>query len=133
MTLNEFILKALCVPFREKGRDYDGWDCYGMLFCAFRDVYGTVLPEYTDHSYKSEYDDLKRLIDKEKAVWEEVKDPQPGDLALFCMKSRHPHVALVISKRQALHAEGNIGTFIENLNSAVWARRLEGFYRIKNL
>jgi len=132
MTINDFIRKALKVPFKACGRDYEGWDCYGLVRCGYRDVKGVLLPEYSGHSYKDEYDDLKRLIYKEKEQWEEVKDPQEMDIALFSMRSHHPHVALVVNKRQALHAEGNVGTFIENLNSAVWSRRLDGFYRIKN-
>lgn len=131
MTLDEFIKKALLVPFKTCGRDYEGWDCYGLIHCAFNDVYGVDLPEYLNYSYQREYEDLKKVIDEEKQIWKEVKDPRAGDVALYSMRSRSPHVALVINKRQALHSDGNVGTFIENLSSAVWVRRIEGFYRIK--
>ena len=31
----------------DKGRDWDAWDCWGMLCVFHRDVLGVTLPSYT--------------------------------------------------------------------------------------
>lgn len=131
MSLDDFIKKALSVPFKAEGRDYDGWDCYGLCRCAYRDVYECLLPEYTGYSYKSEYQALRQALSAEKTLFDEVKEPRAGDIALFDVKSKRLHVALVINERDALHSNGKSGTFIEPLNSAYWSKRLDGLYRLK--
>lgn len=129
MTLNEFVRWSLMTPFVDKGRDYSGWDCWGLVFCAYRDVYGIVLPKYLDYDSSVEYDQLKVLISAGKRAWIPVKIPQAGDVAVFNISGMPCHTALVIDGKSALHAEKKIGTFIEPLSSPVWARRIEGFYR----
>ena len=131
--IHDFINAALMVPFKENGRDYDGWDCYGLVYCAYRDIKGILLPAYGGYTHKSDYNDLKAAIDGEKEEFEEVQPgmQKPLDIALFSMKSHHPHVALVINNREALHSNGKSGTFIEPLRSAYWNKRIDGFYRLK--
>ncbi len=48
MNINEFVLKAMAVPFKEKGRDYEGVDCYGIAYLGFKEVFNIQLPTYTD-------------------------------------------------------------------------------------
>lgn len=129
MTINEFVHWAVGVPFVEKGRDYSGWDCWGSVWCAYRDVYGIFLPKYLDYESTVEYEQLRLLIDHGKKTWVHVTKPQSGDVAVFNISGAPCHVAMVVDGRNALHAERKIGTFIEPLNSIIWKKRLEGFYR----
>ena len=131
MTIDEFIIKALSVPFKAKGRSYQAWDCYGLVYRAYKDVFNIDLPSFKDQSYKSAYLELKQIINNEKQNFEEVNNPMLGDIALYSCKSNHPHVALVINKREALHCEGKSGTYIDQINNVIWKNRLDGFFRIK--
>lgn len=133
MTIEEFIERAIRVPFKDKGRDWSGWDCYGSVYCAFREVKGIILPEYLDYLSTREYAQLKTLIDSVRPTWEEVTNPQVMDVAVFTLSQSPCHVALMIDARNALHAEKKLGTFIEPIDSAVWKKRLEGIYRCKTL
>ena len=46
MTAEQFVERAVCVPFLDKGRGYDGFDCWGLVVCYYRDVLGIELPSY---------------------------------------------------------------------------------------
>ena len=55
MDLEQFAAEVvgIPVPFKEQGRDRAGWDCWGIIVCAYREVYGIELPdlgEYYDHA-----------------------------------------------------------------------------------
>lgn len=129
MDFDEFINKALTVPFLEKGRSFEGWDCYGLIYMAYKEIYGINLPEYLDYNSTNEYEQLKNLINASKPLWEEVNRPQSGDVAVFNLSGSPCHVALIVDKYTALHCESKIGTFIESLKAPMWKKRLDGIYR----
>ena len=132
MTLEEFIRKALTVPFKEHGRSYEGWDCYGLVYCAYRDVYGIELPEYSDYDSTKEYEQLHSLINQARPLWESIVNrlsSKQGDVVVFTISRVPVHVGLVINKKAALHCEEKLGTFIEPINGSVWGKRVEGIYR----
>lgn len=129
MTLNEFVKKALKVPFVEKGRDYSGWDCWGLVYCAYWDINFTALPEYLDYGSTKDYQQLHAIIEGAKCFWAPSDVVRPMDVALFRISKFQTHVALMTDKRNALHAEQKLGTFIEPIDAAIWRKRLEGIYR----
>lgn len=131
--LGEFVRRALPVPFVEKGRDFSGWDCYGLVHCAYREIYGVELPAYLEYDSTREYEQLRSLIATAKPLWTPVKDCQVGDVALFTISGQPIHVALVVDRRNALHAESKLGTFLEPIRGVVWGKRLEGIYRYAGL
>ncbi len=132
MTHREFVRKSLAVPFVEKGRDFTGWDCYGLVFAYFHHVRGIDLPPYLGYGSTIEYKQLHSLIEAGKPFWEPVACPQQGDVALFNLSGRPTHLALVIDNRNALHAEARVGTFIEPMHGLVWGKRLNGIFRYAN-
>ncbi len=134
MTLEEFTARAIRVPFKDKGRDFNAWDCWGM-FCTFhREVLGVTLPSYTEsyqdagHSAESRRA-LSTLFEKGMGSWRRVESPEPGDGVLLNIGGRPIHVGLALGGGMMLHAEHRIGTVIERLASPMWSKRVEGFYR----
>jgi len=135
MTLSNFILKSMNMPFVEKGRDYDGCDCFGLVYLGFRDVLGIELPKHTDEYENSGITPDSRhhlggLISKHKRAWEQVKDAQPMDVALFRLGGQPIHVGLMIDKKNFIHCEKKRGVSIEGINSLRWALRKDGFFRL---
>jgi len=134
MELKDFIRTALAVPFAPKGRDYEAWDCWGLVYCAFRDVLGIHLPSYLDE-YERPGDTgesrrkLEALIVREAYDWKPVSLPKEMDLALFKIAGNRSHIGLMVDRANCLHTEAKIGTIIEPINGLVWAKRLEGVYR----
>jgi cell wall-associated NlpC family hydrolase len=135
MTMNDFILKAMNMPFVEKGRDYEGCDCFGLVWLGFRDVLGITLPKHTD-----EYEDagtttesrahLGGLVVTHKREWEQVKNPSPMDVVLFRLAGQPIHVGLMIDKKNFIHSEKKRGVSIESVNDIRWTLRKEGVYKL---
>jgi cell wall-associated NlpC family hydrolase len=117
MKINDFIMKVMGVPFVEKGRDYSGLDCYGLVRLSYHEIFGVELPDYRD-----QYEDtgnsrgsrlaISDLIAMKKRKWEQVKQYQPMDVALFNLGGMPIHVGLMIDKKNFLHCEKKIGTVI---------------------
>lgn len=133
MTFEEFRSMAILVPFKIGGREWSGWDCWGLIYCARRDV-----PELGGpvKSYAAEYDDklsyveLADMIEREKPEWRYIEaDPLPGDIGLYRVGRHASHVALVVPGSRMLHCEASVGTVSEPLSNAVWAGRNVGFFR----
>lgn len=135
MILDEFVDRALDVPFEEGGRSYDGWDCWGLVCVAYRDVYGIVLPTHTGE-YRStrRREELQDLIARRKAGSWELSDPhRPGDVALVRMMGRDCHVGLMLSDWDMLHVQAGISAVVEPIDRPPWRDRaydkVEGIYR----
>lgn len=136
MTLYEFINKALCCKYVDGGRDYDGIDCYGIPFLAYRDVLGIDLP-----AFYGEYEDggksvesratINDLILANKNEWELVDKYEPMDVVLFTLGGNPIHVGIMIDSKRFLHCERKIGVVVEKISSFMWWKRLEGVYRLR--
>lgn len=138
ITIEQFAERAIRVPFIEHGRDYEGWDCWGLVRCAYRDVYGIDLPSYAD-SYPDtgKTEDSRARIEilvmehteaAHRVDWERARAPMPGMVAMFRMRGRPIHVGIMIDRDRFLHADEAIGTAIERLSSPAWSRRIEAVY-----
>jgi len=118
------------IPFREKGRDINGVDCWGIVYLIYRDRLGVELPVYTDQ-YKNTEDEkeLSALINNEKLSWVEVEEPEMFDVLVLRLKGRPMHVGLYIGNGRFIHCMENVGTTVEKMNSMAWKDRLLGIYR----
>jgi len=137
ITLNEFINKALLTKFKDKGRDYEGWDCYAVLYLGYKDVLGIELPSFIDDYVNAGNDKASRrvihdIILAQKHFWIKVEKPQAFDVALFRIGNTETHLGLMIDKNRFLHCEKKINTVIERIDSMIWKNRIEGIYRLKD-
>ena len=137
MTLDEFISIALTVKFKDKGRDYTGWDCWGPLYLAYRDILGIQLPSFIDDYVNAGDTQASRrvindLILSQKHNWDPVTFPEALDVVLFRFGDTETHLGLMINKTQFIHCEKKINTVIERINSVIWKKRIEGIYRLKD-
>ncbi len=134
MSFDDFICRAIAVPFVDKGRGWSGWDCWGMLRLFYHEVLGISLPSYAegyaDAGQSAETrNQLRAVIAIGKALWRCVPAPEVGDVVLLNIGGHPLHVGLALGHGRMLHAERRVGTLIERLSSPIWARRVEGFYR----
>ena len=128
MRWSDFIERAITVPFVERGRDYCGWDCWGVAQLAYRDVLGIEIPSYLDaYETTSEHRAIYRAFAAGKTAWKRVDQPAAGDLALILRRNLPIHVGVVLEDDRLLHAEANVGTVIEPMDRL----RIEGFYRYR--
>lgn len=131
MTLDDFVRRSIGVPFLIGGRDYTGWDCWGLILIAYRDVFKIQLGSYSDeYNEDVTYNELANLIDAEKPSWVPVVGkPRDGDVSLYRIGRHSSHVALVVRRTGMLHCECRVNTLLEPLDNILWKNRHVAYYR----
>lgn len=131
MDIAEFIERGVRVPFVVGGRSFDGWDCWGLIYVAYRDVFGVEINklaiEYDPSS--TPHDEIDRLANQEKSEWIDVFQPRFGDIALYRVGRYQSHVSLVLPANRMIHSERKIGTHSDRLDNLIWAQRNVGYFR----
>ena len=127
MNITQFCKKAIGVPFIPHGRVWEGWDCWGLLCIAYKELFDVELPHYkNDHDVVKHRDAIARLYKEQKEEeWEQVKEAQMGDALLIYMYGRACHVGLVVDEEKFLHVEHGINTCLQKMKDF----RIEGIYR----
>ena len=137
MTLDEFINKALLVKFKDKGRDFSGVDCYGILHLAYKEILGIELPSFIDDyvnagDTKASRRVIKDIILAQKHHWNKIDHYyQALDVVLFRFGDLETHLGLMINNKKFIHCEKKINTVVERLDSVKWKKRIEGIYRLR--
>ena len=125
MTFDEWMRKATvpAVPFVAEGRDFDGWDCWGLVMSAYREVKDIAVPDYT---YGIE--NLRQLAvlfkDRERKRWQRVETPEPMAVACIFRRGSVIHAGLVATKRRIIHVENGVETCLQPISDF----RVEGYY-----
>jgi cell wall-associated NlpC family hydrolase len=115
------------IPFKERGRDRSGCDCWGLVRLVLAEQKGIRLPAF-DGRYESVRDrDLVQSIRREFApLCRRIEVPEPMDIVLFDFSAGALHVGLVVDPQHMLHVEEGKKTVREAMRK--YANR-EGFYR----
>lgn len=123
MDLTSFMRRAIGVPFLEHGRDFDGWDCWGLIVLAYREVLGVTVPDFT-YATARDYLKLARLFgDRNNPYWCKV-DPRPMAVACIYRRGVVIHAGLVVPNRRILHVEDGVETCLQPVASF----RVESYY-----
>lgn len=120
------------VPYKSKGRDLLGADCWGLLRLFYIQEFGIVLPSYDEH-YTDAFDkeSVTGAINSLKSDWVEVSEPKYGD-AIKLRLSGHPcHVGVYLGNNEFLHTQHGHDSCIDRLDGIKWKNRIDGFYRHK--
>jgi|19_taG_2_1085344.scaffolds.fasta_scaffold06300_2 cell wall-associated NlpC family hydrolase len=127
MNIDEFSVKAIGVPFKPHGRKWEGWDCWGLICVAYKELFNIELPSYTD-DYESTKDREKiaeLYLKGRELSWYEVDRPDVGDIVFLFFYGRMCHVGLAVNEEKILHVEHGINTCLERIKNF----RIEGIYR----
>lgn len=125
--------KYINIPFVEKGRDFDGCDCWGLVRLVYDRELGIELPSFLDYENTKDIRAISRMIRENQfgKDWFEVDEPQPYDVLVFRMMSAVAHVGVAVKKGLMIHCQKDINTTHDEylLKSSDWVERLEGIYR----
>ncbi|MFA5381857.1 MAG: NlpC/P60 family protein [Candidatus Micrarchaeia archaeon] len=133
MKLIDFIRRATeptGVPFKDQGRDFTGWDCWGLVVKAYRDCFEIALPGY-EHISALSSQEAGELFQEHARSWEPILEGQerPGDVILLRHGHWPCHVGLIIKPGSMLHCDLDIDTCVAPYNSGLWKTRVIGRYR----
>lgn len=125
------------LPYRDKGRGPDAWDCWGGVRMVLAEVFHAELPDYADaYSGAADHASVAAAVSAGlRDGWQRAEAPSEGDLLILRIAGRPWHCGLMVNARMFLHwpppdAHGRqLLSCIERIDSPQWARRIEGFYR----
>lgn len=121
------IFSFLGIPFKNKGRDFSGVDCYGLVFLFYKYDRGTELEKYS-HEYGScnNPKQADRALKQHKDEWKSVTLPKFGDVILFRKSGLFTHVGIYINEKQFLHIQKGNTSCLSELKD--FEKAIEGYY-----
>ena len=133
MKLDDFVNKAVGVPWVDGGRGWLGFDCWGCVRLCYLECLGIDLPSYGEISAR----DLVRVARAMGAAqddgWATVSAPQDFDVVL--MRSgrggggRTVHVGVMVDAHRMMHAELATGVTVVPITHFSVAGRILGYRR----
>jgi len=123
------------IPFVDGGRSLDGADCWGLLKIVMEEHFHVVVPTYDEYVYGDEATKeaaSKRLAeDSIKPPWIKVdlEKARAGDALLMRILGYPIHVSLVVAPCLMLHTVKGINSTIEEYDSYLWKKRIQGVFR----
>ena len=137
MIVPEWAGPYMGLPYRDKGRTREGFDCWGLVRQVLLDVAGLELPDYSG-AYASAQDGASVAAAVAAGLrdgWQQVPDPRPLDLLILRVAGRPWHCAIMVNATMFLHVPPPredglaIDSCVERLDSPVWSSRIVGLYR----
>jgi cell wall-associated NlpC family hydrolase len=120
------------IPYQDRGRGFDGCDCWGLARLVYARELGIALPSYTEaYSSAEEAAEVAALMDNHnnRQTWLPVTDSRPFDLLLYRHGRLSTHVAIVIDPRRMLHIQSDDAAKVEDRTDPRWLARFVGVYR----
>ncbi len=124
--------KYIGIPYVDRGRGFDGCDCWGLARLVYARELGIALPSYTGaYSSAEEAAEVAALLDTRNRMqtWQQVSTPRTFDLILYRHGRLSTHVAIVIDDCRMLHIQSDDAAKVESVDDPRWQARLVGFYR----
>lgn len=118
------------VPWRDRGRDLAGCDCWGLHRIAVRIGLGVELPSYReDYAGPADRAAIQALMDGDRSLWRPVERGAERPFDLVLLRGNPWHVGTVVSRGRMLHVPEGHTSVIEPFATGRFGRRIEGLYR----
>jgi len=123
--------KYIQIPYKDRGRSFDGCDCFGLAILVLREEYGR---EIDDVFYPTAEDSkrIARLIDTSVPTIgaTQVEQPDAGDLVLMRKGSTPAHIGVYIGNNMCIHTSRHYGTCCERVDGPRLRGKIAGYYRV---
>jgi len=131
MSDQEWYHKYCHIPFKEKGRSWEGVDCWGLPYVAYKEEKNILLPDYLNvYESTNDRDILGQTIaDERNSKWQSPTIPAPFDIVILKMRGVPMHCGIVIKPGFMIHSAKDINTVIERYDSMRWKNKVIGFAR----
>ena len=120
------------IPYKDKGRDFDGCDCWGLARLFNKLILDKDIPDYSGIYLGAEdVNSVASAIECNKGNWTEVTYDtlRPGDVILIRGTDYIAHVGVHLRGSDMLHTMKGRDSVKENFLSHKWKHKIEGYYR----
>lgn len=130
----DWVEQYIGLPFQERGRGPDGWDCWGLKQKIQREQFDLELPSHLDdyESISIEEGEVENaLVQGIAEGWVEVEEEnvKAGDGICLSVLGHPFHVGVVAKPPVFVHIHRGINSYWSEWTSPRWYPRIEGFYR----
>ncbi len=127
------INKYIGLPYKQKGYDFDGADCYGLIWLFYKNEFNKILPKYENCDTCVNAKLVESQIDVSKMTLDAYKTntPKTGDLVLFRFRGLVCHLGLYIDDSMVLHILRDVNAVCEPINHGRLSKRVEGIYAFR--
>ncbi len=113
--------------FKFCGRGPEQYDCLGLMY-ELHNRLGIELPHQAsiiDKQLRS------AAMESGKELFDKLEQPISACLIAFRVGGILAHIGMYIGEGKFIHIERKKRVCIEKLNSLVWSKRIEGYYKFK--
>lgn len=127
------INKYIGIPYKQKGYDFDGVDCYGLVWLFLKEEFDILLPRYHDIDIYKDVEETVNTIGKEMPLFfgSLTNTPKYGDIALFNFRGQPIHFGIYIERNKILHVLKGTDSTYEPFDRGRLKGKLEGIYELK--
>jgi len=120
------IVDLIGKEFKDGGRGPNEYDCWGLSAEVFR-RFGIEVPDYKISCEAK--NEVNGQIVSERKKWVRCIGEMPVPaLIVFMENGICNHTGVYIGNGRFIHARERSGVAIENMDSVVWKKRIEGIY-----
>jgi sulfur carrier protein ThiS len=120
--------KYIGIPYKAKGRELDGLDCWGLVRLIYKDQYNIDLPSFVDNYEINDDLRIQELLHQYREGWEASETPQEGDVVLFRIFGNETHVGVVVDSTTFIHVREGSDCVLDSFTNTKWKNRVVGFY-----
>ena len=128
------IIDYLKIPFKDRGRDDQGVDCYGLAHWFYKQEFGIDLPSYVEY-YETDKDReaiAHQINHANLTGWMKSEQPEYGQLIILHIQGRPLHLGVMLDDKTFIHCMKNKGVSLENRDDITWTNRVGGFLKWLN-
>ena len=115
-------------PYHHSGRDKNGVDCAGVLYCIFKDLGKPLRPIPMYGRLTTSKFLLDQVEENFTFVTGHLDDALPGDILLIRFNKTPQHLA-VYTGDTIIHSYEKSGAVVEQRLNDMWKKRIVGVYR----
>lgn len=131
----------LQIPYRDRGCDYNGCDCWGLVLLVYKEHLGIELPTYENIGIGQDAEKLQQILEAHSGPeWKEVSPGSERTFDCILMKGlvrfkgkahmEEIHIGVVVQPGKIIHIEhGRNVTIGDYRTDQRLKHRLVGFYR----
>jgi hypothetical protein len=121
--------KYIGIPYKEKGRDLDGTDCWGLVRLVYEREYNIILPSFSGEYIQQDIERIQDLVSQYKEGWEPIDQPVEGCVVVFRILGTESHIGVAVSGTHFLHAREGQDSAVESFDSPQWNKRIVGYFK----
>ena len=123
--------KYIQIPYKDRGRSFDGCDCFGLAILIYRHEFNRELVDVI-YATAEDREAIARLINTNAPTIDAqpVDAPEEGDLVLMRNAGVSAHIGVYLDGGMCIHTSRHYGTCCERVDGPRLRGKIAGYYRV---